>query len=48
MVLLDYPDSEGVTRELAIGYPRRLITSRPFLAFAVPFRVREQFAVTGR
>jgi hypothetical protein len=35
MVLLDYPDSEGVTRELAIGYPRRLITSRPFLAFAV-------------
>ena len=32
MVLLDYPDSEGVTRELAIGYPRRLVTSRPLLA----------------
>ena len=35
MVLLDYPDSEGVTRELAIGYPRRLVTSRPLLALAV-------------
>jgi hypothetical protein len=34
MVLLDYPDSEGVTRELAIGYPRRLVTSRPVLALA--------------
>ena len=35
MVLLDYPDSEGVTRELAIGYPRRLVTSRPLLALGV-------------
>ncbi len=35
MVLLDYPDSEGVTRELVIGYPRRLITGRPLLALAV-------------
>jgi hypothetical protein len=34
MVLLDYPDSEGVTRELVIGYPRRLLTSRPLLALA--------------
>jgi len=35
MVLLDYPDSEGVTREVAIGYPRRLVTSRPLVALAV-------------
>jgi hypothetical protein len=33
MVLLDYPDSEGVTRELAIGYRRRL--SKRKILFAV-------------
>jgi hypothetical protein len=47
MLLLDYPDSEGVTRELAVGYPVRrvtgdslrsgkhLIARRPWLALVV-------------
>ncbi len=35
MVLLDYPDSEGVTRELVIGYPRRLVTGKPLLALGI-------------
>jgi hypothetical protein len=32
MVLLDYPDSEGVTRELAVGQRGRRITGRRLLA----------------
>ena len=32
MVLLDYPDSEGVTRELAVGYPVRRVTGDSLLS----------------
>ncbi len=32
MVLLDYPDNEGVTRELAIGYRRRVSQRKVLLA----------------
>ncbi len=48
MVLLDYPDSEGVTRELVIGYPRRLITTRPLLALAIGALLAACAVVGGR
>jgi hypothetical protein len=48
MVLLDYPDSEGVTRELAIGYPRRLVTSRPLLVLGVAAVLALGTVLTGR
>jgi Cellulose binding domain len=35
MVLLDYPDSEGVTRELVIGYRRRLSERKILFAVGV-------------
>jgi hypothetical protein len=35
MVLLDFPDSEGVTRELAIGYRRRLSERKILFAVGV-------------
>jgi hypothetical protein len=35
MVLLDYPDSEGVTRELVIGYRRRLSKRKILFAAGV-------------
>jgi hypothetical protein len=41
MVLLDYPDSEGVTRELSVGYRgrritrKRLLTLRPVLFLGI-------------
>jgi hypothetical protein len=48
MVLLDYPDSEGVTRELAVGYPRRLVTSRPLLALSLAAVLALGAVLTGR